>query len=324
MRTAQRPNVQSGFIVCKYQVQGGCVTSQLLAHFIHGACVRERCATSSKNICRATTGVSERAPTFRELGSARAPASLRSSDTFFWQCRQEPPFSSGSETHTDPAPSGGGRLLHRASSAEWSLFLGVSGDSPAGHPSTFSRGSKREVNFHPHSLEVGRAVRPPVRVRSAKRASFTQQTCVRTESHRTCRHLQRTCRRQGSLHLHQELDCPQMCSFSQTSRRSRLQTPKSNFVRHRPGEQPVGGHRFICSQFTGAADRTRLLRSPLGRRSSSGEGGCAARWRAGGGNSWNRRAEGTVPVQTRSRATARPFTLVGDSDFAGTCCFEPI
>lgn len=37
---------------------------------------------------------------------------------------------------TDPAPSGGGRLLHRASSVEWSLFLGVTGDSPLGHPST--------------------------------------------------------------------------------------------------------------------------------------------------------------------------------------------
>lgn len=39
---------------------------------------------------------------------------------------------------TEPAPSGGGRLPHHASSAEFSLFLGVAGDSPPGHPSTFN------------------------------------------------------------------------------------------------------------------------------------------------------------------------------------------
>lgn len=50
---------------------------------------------------------------------------------------------------TDPAPSGGGRLLHRASSAEWSLFLGVkspaAGDPPLGHPSTVNLRLLRSV-----------------------------------------------------------------------------------------------------------------------------------------------------------------------------------
>lgn len=46
---------------------------------------------------------------------------------------------------TEPAPSGAGRLLHRASSADRSLFLGVTGDSLLGHPSTFSRGTTKKV-----------------------------------------------------------------------------------------------------------------------------------------------------------------------------------
>lgn len=85
-------------------------------------------------------------PTFSEFWSARASACFFSSETFFWQLWQKPPFSSDSEMGTDPAPSGGGRLLHCASSAEWSLFLGVAGDSPPGHPSTFGT-SKGLVNF---------------------------------------------------------------------------------------------------------------------------------------------------------------------------------
>lgn len=76
--------------------------------------------------------------TFSEFWSARASACFFNSDTFFWHCWQKPPFSSNSEMETDPAPSGGGRLLHRASSVEWSLFLGVTGESPLGHPSTWS------------------------------------------------------------------------------------------------------------------------------------------------------------------------------------------
>lgn len=78
--------------------------------------------------------------TLRELGSANACACFFSSETFSWHCWQR--LLSDSEMVTDPAPSGAGRLLHRASSTEWSLFLGfrsrANGDSPLGHPSTLS------------------------------------------------------------------------------------------------------------------------------------------------------------------------------------------
>lgn len=57
-------------------------------------------------------------PTIGEFWSARASACFFNSDTFFWHCWQKPPFSSDSEMETDPAPSGAGRLLHRASSEE--------------------------------------------------------------------------------------------------------------------------------------------------------------------------------------------------------------
>jgi len=88
-----------------------------------------------------------KAQTFSEFWSARARASFFSSETFFRHCWQNPPFSSDSEMETDPAPSGGGRLLHCASSTEWSLLLGVTGDSPLGHPSTFSTKCNTLVNF---------------------------------------------------------------------------------------------------------------------------------------------------------------------------------
>lgn len=78
-------------------------------------------------------------PTFREFWSTRDRACFFSSVTFFWHCWHNPPFGSDSEMETDPAPSGGGRLPAQASSAEFSLFLRVAGDSPPAHPSTFNK-----------------------------------------------------------------------------------------------------------------------------------------------------------------------------------------
>lgn len=87
---------------------------------------------------------------------------------------------------TDPAPSGAGRLLHRASSAEGSLFLGVTGDSPPGQPSTLRTNTEKFSFKSLIAWKRGVRTSSAQKVTLGKRVICTWTTSLNTEHLSKC------------------------------------------------------------------------------------------------------------------------------------------